>query len=199
MHLQDFIERTNIGMEQLNILIKVGALSFTGKTKKELLWEGNFLRKATTSITVGKSLFVEKPMSFSLPQLPQTPLEDRLQEMDILRFPLANAFEMVEADLSKYPLAKDIPALKGKEITCLAYLVCTKDTATKKDRRRMHFGTFIDAAGDWMDTVHFPNSAAMFPFKGRGFYEFSGIVTEEFGVFTIAVNTMKKVGIKKLN
>ncbi|AYD47370.1 DNA polymerase III subunit alpha [Arachidicoccus soli] len=199
LHLQDFIERTNIGMEQLNILIKVGALSFTGKTKKELLWEGNFLRKATTSITVGKSLFVEKPMSFSLPQLPQTPLEDRLQEMDILRFPQANAFEMVEADLSKYPLAKDIPALKGKEITCLAYLVCTKDTATKKDRRRMHFGTFIDAAGDWMDTVHFPNSAAMFPFKGRGFYEFSGIVTEEFGVFTIAVNTMKKVGIKKLN
>ncbi|HMP94348.1 MAG TPA: DNA polymerase III subunit alpha, partial [Phnomibacter sp.] len=43
--LHAFMERTAIGPEQLNLLIRVGALRFTGKTKKELLWEANFLQK----------------------------------------------------------------------------------------------------------------------------------------------------------
>lgn len=43
--LYDFIERTGIGLEHLNVLIRLGALRFTGKTKKELLWEANFLHK----------------------------------------------------------------------------------------------------------------------------------------------------------
>jgi DNA-directed DNA polymerase III PolC len=36
-HLQDFIERIKQGIEQLNILIRIGAFRFTGKNKKELL------------------------------------------------------------------------------------------------------------------------------------------------------------------
>ncbi len=43
--LHNFIERTAIGLGQLNTLIRVGALRFTGKTKKELLWEANFLHR----------------------------------------------------------------------------------------------------------------------------------------------------------
>ena len=34
MHLQDFLQRTGIGMEQANILIRIGAFRFTGKIKK---------------------------------------------------------------------------------------------------------------------------------------------------------------------
>ena len=45
LHLQDFIERTNTGLEQLNTLVSVGAFRFTGKSKKQLLWEANFLQK----------------------------------------------------------------------------------------------------------------------------------------------------------
>ncbi len=45
MHLQDFIERTNCTKEQLNMLISMGAFRFTGKSKKKLLWEANFLQK----------------------------------------------------------------------------------------------------------------------------------------------------------
>ncbi|MBL4675363.1 MAG: hypothetical protein JKY70_04035 [Mucilaginibacter sp.] len=37
--LEDLIKRTGIGLEQAIILIRVGALRFTGKSKKELLWE----------------------------------------------------------------------------------------------------------------------------------------------------------------
>jgi DNA polymerase-3 subunit alpha len=43
--LHDFMERTAIGLEHLNVLIRVGALRFTGKSKKELLWEANFLHR----------------------------------------------------------------------------------------------------------------------------------------------------------
>ena len=45
LHLQDFIERTNATPEHLNILISIGAFRFTGKSKKTLLWEANFLQK----------------------------------------------------------------------------------------------------------------------------------------------------------
>jgi DNA polymerase-3 subunit alpha len=43
--LHDFIERTAIGLEHLNVLIRLGGLRFTGKSKKELLWEANFLHR----------------------------------------------------------------------------------------------------------------------------------------------------------
>jgi DNA polymerase-3 subunit alpha len=43
--LHDFMERTAIGLEHLNVLIRLGGLRFTGKTKKELLWEANFLHR----------------------------------------------------------------------------------------------------------------------------------------------------------
>lgn len=45
LSLHDFMVRTGIGQEQLNTLIRVGALRFTGKSKKELLWEANFLHR----------------------------------------------------------------------------------------------------------------------------------------------------------
>lgn len=184
-------------MEQLNILIKVGALGFTGKNKKQLLWEGNFLRKAQHYVAAKESLFDEAPPDFSLPVLEQTLLEDLYQQMDILQFTLTNVFEMVDADQALYVSAKQIPENLGKEIVCLGYLVCIKDTETKKDRKRMHFGTFVDFNGDWIDTIHFANSAKMYPFKGRGFYKVYGTFVEEFGVYSVNVSRMDKVGYKK--
>jgi len=38
LDLPDLIERISPGIEQINILIRVGAFRFTGKTKKELLF-----------------------------------------------------------------------------------------------------------------------------------------------------------------
>jgi DNA polymerase-3 subunit alpha len=43
------------------------------------------------------------------------------------------------------------------------------------------------------DTVHFPDSARKFPFRGRGFYDIKGKVIEEFGVYTIDVFWMDKL------
>ncbi len=56
--------------------------------------------------------------------------------------------------------------------------------------------TFIDAAGDWLDTVFFPQVANYSNVNGKGFYSMKGKVVEEFGVYFIEVNYCKRVDIK---
>jgi DNA polymerase-3 subunit alpha len=198
LHLTDFIERTNITLDQLNILIKVGALRFTGKPKKALLWEANFLQKKNKyHIPAHQSLFEEKPPIFSLPELPQHPLEDALQEIQLLGFPLCDVFRLVDDDPAQYIPAKDLALYEGKQVAVLGYYVTEKYARTIK-RESMFFGTFLDAAGDWIDTVHFPDAARRFPLQGKGFYRLTGTVLEEFGVYSIAINFLQKVGIKNI-
>ncbi|MCX6243931.1 MAG: DNA polymerase III subunit alpha [Bacteroidetes bacterium] len=43
LSLDDFVLRTHITLEQLIILIRIGAFRFTGKTKAQLLWEAHLL------------------------------------------------------------------------------------------------------------------------------------------------------------
>ena len=62
-----------------------------------------------------------------------------------------------------------------------------------KTRELMHFGTFYDQQGQVFDTIHFPNVARSFPFRGRGFYEIKGKVVEDFGVCMIEVTFMDKL------
>ena len=57
----------------------------------------------------------------------------------------------------------------------------------------MEFGHFYDIAGKLFDTVHFPNIAQQFNFQGIGVYLLKGIVTEEFGYFTLEVLSMRKI------
>jgi len=194
-HMQDFIERVEPGIEQLNTLIKTGAFRFTGKNKKELLWEANFIQKKNTRHTKGSVLFEEAPMNFRLPALKQDPLDDAMDEISLLGFPVCNIFELVDADLSRYLPAKDLSQhLKG-EVTVLGFLVTSKPVHTVK-KETMYFHTFIDAAGDWLDTVFFPDAAKYKNVNGKGFYEMTGEVIEEFGVYTLNVMQCKKIGIK---
>lgn len=95
----------------------------------------------------------------------------------------------------KYIPASDMPAHLGKTITMLGYLITWKPVHTIK-RELMYFGTFIDAHGDWLDTVHFPDSVKRFPLQGKGFYRMTGVVVEEFGVYNLDVHHLEKLGIK---
>ena len=51
----------------------------------------------------------------------------------------------------------------------------------------MHFGTFLDQEGQWLDTVHFPPIAKKYPFRGKGIYRIVGKVVEEFDFLSIEV------------
>ncbi|HEV7334130.1 MAG TPA: DNA polymerase III subunit alpha [Flavisolibacter sp.] len=196
LNLQDFIERTALEPEQLNILIRIGALRFTRKNKKELLWEANFLRKRVKQPVTEKGLFEEKPIAFKLPALHHTPLEDALDEKELLGFYLCHPFTLVDADVSQFIPARSFGEHVGKEIEVLVYYITQKPVRTINGQL-MYFGTFIDAAGDWVDSVHFPDTAQKYRLTGGGFYHIRGRIVDDFGVYSIEVQWMQKVGIKQ--
>jgi DNA polymerase-3 subunit alpha len=60
----------------------------------------------------------------------------------------------------------------------------------------MYFGTFLDSRLDWIDTVHFPDVAKKYPITNSGFYRITGKVVEDFGVPSVEVSSMIKIGYK---
>lgn len=196
--LSDFIERTAITPESLNLLIRTGALRFTGRSKKQLLWEANFLHKKThTSGVAGTRLFKEAVPTFSLPELPVYALDDLYDEVELLGFPLRDPFMLVDDDPDNYIYATDIPKYKGQTITLLGYHITQKPVRTVKGET-MSFGTFIDQRKDWIDTVHFPDVYRKAP-PQAGFFRIRGKVVEEFAVYSIEVTHIEKVGLKRRN
>lgn len=197
-HLQDFIERTGIGLEQLNTLVSVGAFRFTGKSKKTLLWEANFMQKQNQPALHNNApaLFKEKPLEFTLPELLDNPLDDLYDEMEILGFTLGNPFAMVDDEPSRYVFARDLAEHCGKAVTVLVYFIARKHASTKNNEE-MFFGTFVDADLDWVDTVHFPDTARKYPLHDSGFYKITGKVTQDFGVYSIEASKLERVGFKR--
>ena len=196
LHLQDFIERTNITKELLNMLVSVGAFRFTGKSKKQLLWEANFLQKKTKyQPNEVQVLFTEQPMDFVLPTLIDHPLDDIYDQIELLNFAVCNPFDIVDDDPRKYMLAKDMKNNLGKQVKLLVYFITHKVVTTVRSEQ-MAFETFVDVDLDWVDTVHFPDALKRYPLKGGGFYLLTGRVVEDFGFFSIEVSRMVKIGYK---
>ncbi len=197
--LQDFIERTSVSIEQLNILIRVGALRFTGKSKKALLWEANFLQKKMQRVSMhSEKLFKEPIIEFKLPALTHEPYEDALDEIELLGFPLSDPFELVDADCKNYIPSRLFEKHIGETIDVLGYYITEKPVRTIKGEY-MCFGTFLDSNGEWIDSVHFPDSAEKYPLAGKGFYHMRGKVMDEFGVYSVDVGWMKKVsGVRSI-
>ncbi|MBS1663268.1 MAG: DNA polymerase III subunit alpha [Bacteroidetes bacterium] len=193
--LIDFIERTAAPAEQLDILIRTCALRFTGKSKKELLWEGDFMQKKhREAVPSTHALFKEAPLSFTLRSLSAYPMEDWYDDIELLGFPVGDPFTLVEDDPSLYLPACELPQHLGQTITVLGYHVTHKPVRTVKGEV-MSFGTFLDANKDWIDTVHFPPIHAAHP-PQAGFHRITGKVIEEFGVYNIEVEHIEKIGIK---
>jgi DNA polymerase-3 subunit alpha len=198
LHLADFIERISPGIEQLNILIRIGAFRFSGKSKKELLWEANFLHKKNASPSNSGFLFRENPQSFHLPDLIQHPLDDALDEIELLGFPLCNVFELSKEDPLNFLPARELPNHLGKQVSVLGHLVASKPVNTVTNEI-MHFHTFLDADGEWLDCIFFPNVSRYHPVTGKGFYAMKGKVVEEFGVFSVEVTECRKIGLRDRN
>ncbi len=108
LHLQDFIERTGITREQLNILISIGAFRFTGKTKKALLWEATALLKHRNFIAGEQPIFDEPPVEFELPELHDHPVDNAYDELESLDFPCVIRLTSLMSDPYKFQLSKDL-------------------------------------------------------------------------------------------
>ncbi len=192
--LIDFVERTGIGLEQLSALIRVNAFRFTGKTKKELLWKAHQLLNKTKNNKVQQAkLFKAQPKEYRLPSLALEEHEEAFDQIELLGFPLCSPFDLIDPGepMSQWQAA-DMKQHCNKVISIIGYLITVKDTGTKNGKR-MNFGTFIDRAGYFIDTTHFPNVARDYPFRGRGIYNITGKVVEEFGFYSIEVTQMQKL------
>lgn len=192
LDLEDFMKRVNISVEQLRILIRMGAFRFTGKTKKELLWEIHGVLGSQKKTNPAHELFEVKKRDYKLPELHHNVYDDALDEIEILGFPLCSPFALLKekptTDLNVQQLLEQV----GKYINIVGCYVVHKVTRTIKGDN-MAFGTFLDVNGYFFDTTHFPNVFDQFPFTGKGCYKIEGKIVEEFGFPSIEVTGMRKL------
>jgi DNA-directed DNA polymerase III PolC len=188
--LEDFIERTNIGREQLILLIRLGALRFTGKNKPQLLWEAHLYLSPEKIQTPDTRLFPTRAAQYQLPQLIQQPIEDAYDEIEFLGFPVGSSFfDLLQTSFRGEIKARDLPNKVGQTVRITGRLVTIKYVRTI-NHQIMYFATFLDADGDFFDTTHFPRIAKTYPFKGNGVYLILGKITSEFGFPSLEVEKM---------
>ena len=196
--LNDFVSRVKISLEQLIILIRAGGLRFTEKSKKELLWDAHYLLGHAKKTTPENTLFETKPREFKLPKLWKHKLENTFDEIELLGFPIGLPVSLLEKEIPSNMKAAQLPNLVGKNIEIVGYLVHRKPTRTSRGQI-MYFGTWLDLDGEWLDTVHFPNSRFPNPFTGPGCYLLCGKVVDEYGFFSIEISWMKRLKYRNLD
>lgn len=191
--LEDFLTRVPMGREQAVILIRTDALRFTGFSKKELLWQAHLMLGKAKDTEPSRELFPRKRKEFTLPPLEQSSIEDAYDEMELLGFPVSlSHFDLLQTRFRGEVMARQLSENVGKQVRMLGNLVCLKNVYTIR-REFMHFGAFLDAEGEFFDSVNFPASLKKYPFKGYGVYLMLGKVVEEFGFPSVEIEKMVKM------
>jgi DNA polymerase-3 subunit alpha len=193
--LEDFVRRTGISLDQAVILIRCGALRFTCRNKKELLWDVHGLIGGKVKPANDAELFHIGAKHYVMPELRNTKLEDAYHELELLGFPLSlSMFDLLQTSYRGDLCTGELIRHLGKTVKMVGLYVCEKTVHTKNNKK-MWFGTFLDAAGNFFDTTHFPNSTPEYPFRGMGCYLMLGKVVEDFGFPSIEVIRFAKLPI----
>jgi DNA polymerase III alpha subunit len=194
--LEDLLGRVPVGLEQVVILIRINALRFTGKSKKELLWDAHLILGKQKKKEPMREIFPVTKREFKLPELEQTALENSYDELELLGFPVTiPAFELLQTEFRGEVMARHMLQHLGKKVRMLGNLVTIKYVRTKH-RQWMNFGTFLDAEGEFFDVVNFPDSLKRYPYKGQGIYLIYGGITEEFGFPGMTAEKMARLPFK---
>ncbi|WP_276090395.1 DNA polymerase III subunit alpha [Pedobacter sp. JY14-1] len=193
--LEDFVKRTEISLEQVVVLIRVGAFRFTRKSKKALLWDAHTLLGQKAKPSNHAELFQVQARHYTLPDLVNTKLEDAYHELELLGYPLTlSMFDLLKTSFRGQIQAKDLTAYTGQTIKMVGQYVCEKTVRTRNNKK-MWFGTFLDNDGSFFDTTHFPKDTPSYPFRGTGCYLILGKVVEDFGFPSIEVQKFAKLEI----
>jgi DNA polymerase-3 subunit alpha len=203
--LRDLVERANPGIEQMILLIRVGALRFTGTTKSRLLWEAHLYFGRSKREVVQSSMlsvpefrqggFRIEAKKFELPQLEHSVVEDAYDEIELIGFPVTiTYFDLLKTKFRGEIMARGMMNNVGKTVRMVGELVTRKFVKTVHNQI-MHFGTFIDAEGEFFDTTHFPKSLEKYGFRGHGVYLLLGRIDEEFGFPSMVVDKMAKLPV----
>jgi DNA polymerase III alpha subunit len=192
--LADFLKRVPVSMEQLTLLIRVGAFRFTKKTKAHLLWEAQ-LRKPRFNKPGAAVLFNTEPKEFELPEFPQHPLEDMYDEMELMGFPLNPPFCFLEKPPEGTLQGGFGPEHLGKTVQVMGYLVTRKMVRTVHGEL-MQFANFLDPVATWLDVTIFPPETEKYPLSGRAIYLITGKVVQEFRVYSMEATEVKRLALR---
>lgn len=190
--LEDFINRVPMGIENIKVLIFIGAFRFTGKTKNQLLVQVSLLMNNFKPENRGLMLIEQPAKEFNLPVLKRSVFEDAFDEIELLNFPVScTVFDLLQTRHRGDIMVRDLLKYHKKQVRMLAYLISTKQVPTK--RGNMYFGTWIDHEGAYFDTAHFPDSLVNNPFQGGGCYLLLGTVEIDYHFPTITISRMAKM------
>lgn len=103
-------------------------------------------------------------------------------------------FDLLETDERGEIYAGDLSNHVGQIVKMVGLYVDEKTVHTKNNKR-MWFGCFLDADGNFFDTIHFPNANPAYPFRGAGCYRLQGMVVEDFGFASLEVKYIEKLSI----
>jgi len=189
---EDFMNRVHMPLDQLAILIRIGAFRVFNLQRKQLLWRAHYRLVKTPPKFKQQGLFVVPVQEFTLPDFEEHPMEEVFDQLDLLGFPLCNPFDLLSELIPAHTVAAQIPSCRSLHIETYGYLVAVKKSKTSRGDY-MHFGTFLDQQGDTIDTVHFPESGRKYPFQGKGIYRLKGVVAETYDYYALEVGEMQKL------
>lgn len=190
--LEDFVSRVPFELNQLVLLVRGGAFSFTKKTKAELLWMAH-LNKSQAKLEPAATLFNVETQHFEFPDFKTNALENAYDEIELYGFPVSMSwFDMLQTRFRGELMAVQMSHFIGRKFRMLGKLVTVKYVHTSKGDL-MALGTFTDCNGEVFDTVHFPNALKTYPFQGDGVYLLYGKVVEDFGYPSLEVEKMAKM------
>jgi DNA polymerase-3 subunit alpha len=191
--LRDVVKRVPVSLEQLRILIRIGALRFTGLDKKALLWDAHFLLGHTKASRPERKLFDAEVKEFRLPELWYHELENAYDEMELLGFPVTiSPFDLINRTGLPTLTVAEMNQRVNETVEIIGYRVHVRGTHTS-DGKYMTFGNLIDLEGQWINSVQFPNVADRYPFRGPGIYKLRGKVTEEFGHISLETEYLERI------
>lgn len=189
--LEDFIQRIKAGLEQVQILIRVGAFRFLGINKKNLLWKAHLLSQQKTSQNM--ELFENTLEIPKLPNLESSFIEELYDEIELLGFPVSGTwFDLSKSDYKGNVNAMNLVEREGEIVRFVGYLATWKNVRTK-NQQLMKFGTFLDQYGQTIETVHFPQNLKQYPLHGRALYLVEGKCVVDFGFPSVEVHKCGKM------
>lgn len=147
-------------------------------------------------IPTNLQLFKLERKNYELPKLNHNPFDDYMDQIELMGYSICSPFNLVKSTLKKSLFAKDLVAHADQVVYIAGYYVAQKKVKTVK-HELMKFGCFIDQAGQFFDTIHFPDSLAKYPLQGRGCYYIMGKVVLDFGYPNVEVVKVKKLVLRE--
>ncbi len=183
--LADFRRRVQCGPEALAVLIRSGSLDFTGRARPGLFLEADLLDHAAGEGELFEDVadLAWLPSNYDIERR-------RRDEWHLLGF-IADV-PMLSLWRSRLPgglvRSVDLPRYKGRRVRT-AGLVATGRFAHTEKGLEMQFITLQDEWG-LMEVTVFPGTCPLMTHLTLGPYVASGVVDEQFGVFTITAEAL---------